>query len=289
MTHDIPTTPRVGRAIKRGIARQRTLWWRIRGGPSVGRQGTRILFYHRVTEDRDPLAVSPSQFAEQMQFLAREGYATSDIATLVSQAQAPPNPNLVGLCFDDGYADVVDNALPILKQHGFSATVFIATGVTSGTSIFTWYGRQPKLISWADIVRLDGDGTLRFEAHTVTHPNLLALSDDDVIREISDSKHDLESRLGRSVTVFCYPGGFFGRREQALVEKAGFFVATSCEPGLNSAETPRLALRRTAVECWDRLVDFEAKMAGAHDSEGTTRAIYRGVRTRLATPRDGNR
>ena len=45
---------------------------------------------------------------------------------------------------------------------------------------FAWYERQPPLLGWDEIAELDRGGTLRFEAHTVTHPNLLAVDDDDV-------------------------------------------------------------------------------------------------------------
>ena len=80
------------------------------------------------------------------------------------------------MSFDDGYRDVAENALPVLEELGFTATVFIVTGAVDGTVTFGWYERQPELLSWAEIEHLDATSALSFEAHSETHANLLTLS-----------------------------------------------------------------------------------------------------------------
>ena len=67
------------------------------------------------------------------------------------------------------------------------------------------------------------------------------------------------------MTGFCYPAGVYGERERELVARAGFAVATTCEPGANTHGSDLLALRRTAIDGGDRLADFRAKLAGGHD------------------------
>ena len=126
---------------------------------------------------------------------------------------------------------------------------------------------------------LDGSA-LSFEAHTITHPNLTALAPDEAGHEIAGSKAALEARLGRAVTGFCYPAGVYGARERELVARAGFAVATSCEPGANTPDVDPLELRRTAVGRGDRLADFRAKLAGGHDRPSVLRAAYRRARFR---------
>ena len=168
----------------------------------------------------------------------------------------------------------------MLERHGFRATVFVATGVIDGRVSFSWYERQPAVLSWDEIVALDRRSPLSFEAHTVTHPNLTAVGEAAARREIADGRTALEDRLGRPVTGFCYPAGLYGPRERALVAAAGFSVATTCEPGANSAASDPLALRRTAVDGGDRLSDFRAKVRGGHDRPSALRAAYRAVRYR---------
>lgn len=265
--------------VKAGVTRVRSAWWLVRSRGDPDRSGIRILFYHRVSDDDDALAVSPRRFREQMELLAAEGYTVVDLAgavELLEHGILPPE--VVALNFDDGYRDVAENALPVLNRLGFKATVFLPTGVIDGTASFAWYAKQPPLLGWDEIAELDGAGTLTFEAHTVTHPNLLLLDDDASRREIAQSKLDLEARLGRPVEAFCYPAGLFGERERAFVAEAGFHVAVTCEPGVNVPGADLLTLRRRQIDPRDRRIDFRAKVGGGHDTPLPLRGLYRRLR-----------
>jgi peptidoglycan/xylan/chitin deacetylase (PgdA/CDA1 family) len=265
--------------LKAGVTRTRSAWWLVRSRGRPDRNGIRILFYHRVSDDDDPLAVSPRRFAEQMELLARAGFAVVDLAGAVELLEAgTAPPDVVALNFDDGFRDVGENALPVLERLGFKATVFLPTGVIDGTASFLWYDEQPAMLSWEEVVELDRAGTLRFEAHTVTHPNLLLLDDEASRWEIAQSKLALEERLGRTVEAFCYPAGLFGERERGFVEGAGYRVAVTCEPGVNRPGDNPLTLRRRQIDPRDRRLDFRAKVGGGHDTPLPLRGLYRRVR-----------
>ena len=262
--------------LKAAATRARSTAWSLRTAGQEEREGLRILFYHRVSDDRDELAVSPRNFRRQMDYLATESYRVIDVvqaAELLDEGRPPPRT--VGLSFDDGFLDVAEQALPLLAERGFRATVFVAPAVVDGWAKFGWYKSQPPLLGWDEIVELDREGTLRFEAHSLTHPNLLALRDAAAWEEIMGSKTSLEARLGRPVLAFSYPSGLFGLRERGLVAAAGFRVAVSCEPGVNTSGTDRLALRRRQVDRRDSLLDFRAKVGGGHDSPLPLRGVYR--------------
>jgi peptidoglycan/xylan/chitin deacetylase (PgdA/CDA1 family) len=265
--------------VKAGATHVRSAWWLVRSRGRLDRSGLRILFYHRVSDDDDPLAVSPGRFREQMELLAREGYEVVDLASAVALLERGVSaPGVVALNFDDGFRDVGENALPVLERLGFRATVFLPTGMIDGTSTFAWYDdEQPALLSWEEVGELDG-GALTFEAHTVTHPNLLLLDDEASRHEIVYSKLDLEAHLGRPVEAFCYPAGLFGVRERAFVEEAGYRVAVTCEPGVNVPGTDLLTLRRRQIDPRDRRVDFRAKVGGGHDTPLPLRGVYRRLR-----------
>ena len=264
--------------------RARSAAWlvRTRGRPDIG--GLRILFYHRVSDDRDELAVSRLNFRRQMDYLASEGYRVVDVVHAVELLDAgDPLPRTVGLSFDDGYWDIAEHALSILVERGFRATVFVAPAVIEGTASFSWYRRQPPLLSWDDIVELEEQATLRFEAHSLTHPNLLALDEAAAWHEIVGSKRALEARLERPVQAFSYPTGLFGERERKLVVEAGFRMAVSCEPGVNVLGTDRFALRRRQIDARDSLLDFRAKLAGGHDTPPPFRSFYRRLHYGMGT------
>jgi peptidoglycan/xylan/chitin deacetylase (PgdA/CDA1 family) len=268
-------------AVKAALTRTRSARWRLRTDRAPDLRGTRIIMYHRVAGDGDELAVSPRRFREQMAFLASRGYAVLDVVSVVrGLADGALPERAIGLSFDDGFADVAEHGLPVLEEHGFRATVFVATGVTSRRAEFSWYQRQPPLLEWSDIVELDARGTLRFEAHTVTHPDLRTLHESEARREIGGSKAELEAHLGREVTCFAYPSGLFGDRERRLVREAGYEAAVTCEPGVNTVGTDRFALRRRQIDARDTLGDFEAKIGGGHDTPLLFRGVYRRMRYR---------
>jgi peptidoglycan/xylan/chitin deacetylase (PgdA/CDA1 family) len=266
-------------SVKPALTRARTVAWRRRGARAAASAGLRILFYHRISDDRDPLAVSPGRFAEHMATLRADGYEVVDVVTGAQRlASGASVERLLGLCFDDGYRDVAEHAVPALERHGMRATVFVATGVAGGRARFEWYARQPPVLGWPEIAALDRGSPLRFEAHTVTHPNLLRLDADAARREIEGSKAELEDRLGRPIAAFCYPGGCFAPRERELVARAGFDFATTCEPGANRPDTDPLALRRLPVDALDRAADVRAKAEGGFDRPLAVRTAYRRAR-----------
>ena len=265
--------------VKAAVTSARSVAWmaRTRGRPDTG--GLRILLYHRVAEDDDPLALPPRRFRQQMDHLASEGYRAVDLIEALELLEAGRLPaRTMGLTFDDGFADLAEHALPVLVRHGFRATVFVTTGVTDGRLSFPWYERQPPVLGWDEIIELDRQGTLRFEAHTVSHPSLLAVDDATAATEIRDCRHELEGRLGRPVSAFAYPAGLFGERELRLVAEAGYTAAVSCEPGVNWPGSDRFALRRRQIDSRDRLIDFKAKIGGGHDTPLPLRGAYRRLR-----------
>jgi len=276
---------RLVRPAKTMLVRTRSTRWSL-AHKDGELQGLRILFYHRVSNERDDLAVTPRRFREQMDYLLREDYSVLDVHAAFEQLEAGRlPPRTIAVNFDDGYQDVVEHALPVLAERGFRATVFVVPAAVDGTAVFSWYRRQPQLIGWDDILALDREGTLRFEAHSVSHPNLAVLPLDEAAAEIRGSKLALEARLGRRVRVFCYPGGIFTAREEALAADAGFELAVSCDPGLNLGGGDRFALFRQSIEPGDNLLDFRAKLSGGHDAPLPLQRLYRRLRYPTEPPR----
>jgi peptidoglycan/xylan/chitin deacetylase (PgdA/CDA1 family) len=273
---DLQLGPSAVAVAKAAMTRARSLAWRARGGRPA--PGIRILFYHRIADEDDSLAVRPAAFREQVEHLAAEGYRIVDVPEAARLAALGDTGRVVGMSFDDGYRDVVEHGGDVLARHGATVSVFVVPGVVDGTARFTWYERQPAVLSWDEIAALDADSPFRFEAHTVTHPNLLALPEEEARAEIARSRELVAERLGRPVEAFCYPAGLYADRERRLVGEAGFTAAVTCDPGPNGPSTDPLLLRRTAVELRDGMVDFRAKVAGAHDTPLPLRSAYRRLR-----------
>jgi peptidoglycan/xylan/chitin deacetylase (PgdA/CDA1 family) len=100
-----------------------------------------ILLYHRVAKlDSDPwaLAVTPRRFAEHLEVLRQH----ARLMQLQQISQELRDGNLadrsVVVTFDDGYADNLHNAKPLLKRHDVPATVFVTSGYVGRKRAFWW-------------------------------------------------------------------------------------------------------------------------------------------------------
>jgi peptidoglycan/xylan/chitin deacetylase (PgdA/CDA1 family) len=184
-----------------------------------------ILMYHYVRAidaTADPLgfrlSVRPDRFAEQMDWLAEHRYQPMTVSALAAclrgEARCPARP--MAITFDDGYANTVTEALPILQRHGFPATFYIITGMVGNPGYATW-----------DQLRELRDSGMEIGAHTVSHPALTALPLDLARAEIIESKAELESRLDITITSFSYPSGNYNEAVAALVRAAGFTSAVT--------------------------------------------------------------
>lgn len=172
----------------------------------------------------------------------------------------PRMPHTVMLTFDDGYADLYDNAFPLLEQFGLKATVFIVTGAVGGMSHWTtdsaYVPRQ--LLSRAQISEMRRYG-VQFGSHSVTHQKLTDLGNTRLRSEVVDSKAMLEDLLGEEVTSFAYPSGRVDERVRGVVAEAGYKIAFTTRPGLNHWGDP-LLLNRAEISEVDTTADFLMKL-----------------------------
>jgi peptidoglycan/xylan/chitin deacetylase (PgdA/CDA1 family) len=100
-----------------------------------------VLLYHRlgpVADDPQLLSVTAEHFAEHLRLIA-EHYVPvrlGDLVPAAAQGRAPPRA--VAITFDDGYADNLLAAKPLLERSGAPATVFVASGYVRGGQPFWW-------------------------------------------------------------------------------------------------------------------------------------------------------
>ena len=250
---------------KAALVRGQALAGTVRGG--TRRPGLRILYYHRISDERDALAVTPAAFGRQMNALAASGQRVVDLYEVDGLA-LQPDEAAIAITFDDGYRDVLEHALPVLREHGFPSTVFVVPGAIAGVAPFSWYGAgaMPPLAGWDELRAQERTGHVHFEPHTMTHPVLTTISLEHARSEIAESKQVVEEELGRPARIFCYPGGYYSPREVDLVRDCGYRAAVTCEFGANAAPFAHNELRRTIVERSDPLWLFRARLAGATDA-----------------------
>jgi peptidoglycan/xylan/chitin deacetylase (PgdA/CDA1 family) len=189
-----------------------------------------ILMYHGVADvAQDPyqLFVTPSRFAEQMTWLKRRGLRGVGIGTLIDAMRAGREPGLVGITFDDGYVNVLDNAVPELLRHDFTATMFIISGRLGGTNEWD-EGPVWPLMSAGQVAEVAAAG-MEIGSHSATHVRLSRVGGDRLEAEVSGSRASLGELMGAPVRGFAYPWGSNDVAARRAVRNAGYDYACAVE------------------------------------------------------------
>lgn len=234
-----------------------------------------ILTYHH-TEQAPPkgfpmrsLWVSPSSFSTQMHWLSLLGYRGLSMSDLMPYLQGEKKGKVVGITLDDGYQSNVIQALPILKNHGFSATCYVVSGRLGQHN--EWdaaIGMAKAALMSGEDMRTWVDAGMEVGSHTCSHADLNLLSYEEARHEMLQSKSDLENLLQKSVTQFCYPYGHFSHEHEAMVSQVGYKAATTTHRG-RACSTDRItALPRVPVVRSTYSIQFLLKiLTGYEDSK----------------------
>lgn len=205
-----------------------------------------IMMYHSVAErEHDPhgLAVSPVRFAEQMETLRRRGLRGVSMAELTAASAAGSARGLVGITFDDGYADIVDHALPVLRHLGFTATAFVLAGRIGGVN--EWDEGTPWPLLDASGIRSWLDAGFEVGSHGTLHLHLAGADPKSLQSEVAASRDALAELTGQPIAGYAYAYGSMDEAARAAVAEAGYEYA--CAVGASRAVWGRFAWPRLYV------------------------------------------
>jgi peptidoglycan/xylan/chitin deacetylase (PgdA/CDA1 family) len=246
-----------------------------------------VLCYHAVVDDWGAdLAVSPAAFEEQITCLRDRGYRG---VTFHDAVTAPPAGRAVAVTFDDGFRSVVDFAYPILERCGFPATMFVVTRFVGTADPLAWAGIDHWLdsqnaadlaaVSWEELRDLAAAGW-EIGSHTCTHPHLPLCVEDQLVRELVDSRQRCEEELGITCRSLAYPYGEVNAKVELAARRAGYLTAAGL-PGSFRYLSP-LAWPRVGVWHGESLSRFRLKvspMFGRLQSSRTWPAVEAAARS----------
>ena len=211
-----------------------------------------VLTYHSISDGPPPSCVRPRRFAEQLDFLLAAGWKAIGLQELVGRIEAgdASEPATFAITFDDGYADFLSDALPVLEKRALPATLFAVSAadrdqldqrdqldldqLAGGAG-----GRLLRRDELAEVARRG----VEIGAHTVSHRRLTALDDATLDRELAECKCTLEAIGGARISSFAYPFGDFDRR---VMRAAGvhFRAAVTTQLAAVTASVHPLAIPR---------------------------------------------
>lgn len=230
--------------------------WNPAGVTPGGYQIVPILTYHNLAEQaKGRLVLAAASFREQMRYLKTNGYRVVSLAEFIEftrlNRQLPQRA--VVLTFDDGYHAFKDHAYPVLRELGFTATLFIYTD---------WVGAGRASLSWADLREMAAAG-MDIQAHSKTHADLRRAQGETEAQYARRMQAELEQpqelfnrNLGRRSQILAYP---YGRWEEGLLPKVkeyGYIAAFSVRRQGNASFVRPLAGHRSQIYSEMTLDDF---------------------------------
>ncbi len=183
-----------------------------------------VLMYHSISPSEQPdphrIRVHPERLDRHLRLLRRLGLRGVSLAELVAAAERGVATGLVGLTFDDGYADFLTTAVPVLARHGMTGTLYVVAGRLGGSN--GWDdGPRLELLD-VDGVRAVAAAGHEVGSHTLTHVRLSGADPATLAEEIIGSRQVLQEILQADVPGFCFPWGDFDEAAADTARAAGY-------------------------------------------------------------------
>ena len=234
-----------------------------KGGLTLkGYQTVPVLSYHNFSLDKSPnkMTVTKASFEEQMNLLKEKGYRVIPLDQLIEfldfKGQIPKKS--VVITIDDGWRTLYDIAFPVLKRHGYPATLFVYTDLIVGSS---------KTLSWGLIQEMVREG-LCLQGHTKSHRTLTVMDKkesfqayfESIERELSESARIIKARTGKEVRYLAYPNGETNPLVIELVRKKGYAGALTVKRGGNPSFIHNYRINRSMIYGDLSLSQFEKNL-----------------------------
>jgi peptidoglycan/xylan/chitin deacetylase (PgdA/CDA1 family) len=209
-----------------------------------------ILLYHSVSSQPSraiaPFAVSPEVFAQHLDLIADGHIAltVSQLLSLLDSGDAIP-AGAVLITFDDGFADNLEVAAPLLEARRLPATIYLTTSELR-ESAPSQNGQSSQMLSWSALDDLEAAG-FEIGAHGHHHRQFDVLPLSTVTQDIGLCKELLEERLGHRVATFAYPHGYSSAGVRQAVRAAGFDAACGVRNALSHPFDNRWSIARLTV------------------------------------------
>lgn len=232
------------------------------------RQATFLCYHSVATAGPEFLTVTPELFAEHLDHIAGRGLATGGLAELERIAAGQRQPPTVFITFDDGFRDNYETVLPLLRERGMQAFVFVLPPLVDGGAPLAWsevdedarrYPEEMCSVDWRMLEEMK-EGGFEVGAHTLSHPHLRELRDEALREELLDSRRRVVERLG-SCDTFAYPFGEWKPHVAAAVADCGYRFAFTLPTVRSQWRADELTIPRINIDHRDSGRRFAAKIS----------------------------
>jgi peptidoglycan/xylan/chitin deacetylase (PgdA/CDA1 family) len=232
-------------------------------------RGATFLCYHSVAPQGPRyLTIAADLFERQLALLRRRGVRGGDLAALEKLAAGGPGERTAFLTFDDGFRDNHATVLPLLREYGFPAFVFVLPPLLEEGGAFAWpeveadWERHPatlRSVDWAMLGEMK-EGGFEVGSHTLSHPHLPTLRGERLREELWQSRAAIKDRLGACDTL-AYPFGEWSAAVAAAAAECGYRYAFTLPTTRGQRHATPLSIPRVNVDYRDDERRFAAKLS----------------------------
>jgi peptidoglycan/xylan/chitin deacetylase (PgdA/CDA1 family) len=238
--------------------------------------GLVVLLYHRVGATTDsPVDIAEADFVAQLEEVVARGPLNLSEAVAALTDDAMPSGFTPGrrvvVTFDDGTADFVDHALPLLVRHGVPATLYLATRFVEERIAYPDGARPP---SWAGLGDALSTGLITIGTHTHSHALLDRVDPATAAAELDRSIDLIGERLGVLAEHFAYPKALLAgpETEREVRRRVRSAALAGTRPNRFGATDP-YRLARSPISRADGMSWFGRKLDGGMVLEDHVRQL----------------
>lgn len=184
----------------------------------------KVLLYHNISENyhssQTDMNISAGEFEKHIISLIENGYNIISFDTYLDHLNGLcelPEKSVI-ITFDDGYLSNYTEAFPILRKYGVCGTVFVVTSRVGS------FDTQYPHFTWKQAKEMVDSGTMSIYSHTVSHPDMLKLSANEIAYEVRKSKYIIEKNLARKCNILAAPHGLFSKTATFVIGESGYDV-----------------------------------------------------------------
>ena len=221
--------------------------------------GTCVVLYYHMVEQKER-----QKFAWQLDNILRN----AEPVRADTKTPLTPNTHYVAVTFDDGFVDILENAVPELMGRSIPFTIFVPTGYLGKYPEWiekkeyrSYRGRVMSEAQVRDIRKLE---LVTIGSHCVSHTDLRLMDENSAKKEIQGSKNELENIVGQKVSLLSFPHGGYTDKCIKFSRQAGYERVFTIKPSLGLLSADEFITGRISVSPGDWLFEFKLKVLGAY-------------------------
>ena len=215
-------------------------FYKITKLPKYSKNKRIVLCYHSIGDTGWRFSVGTKNFEKHIKFL-KKNYKFISLDEVLAGKKSG-----IHIAFDDGYTDVIENALPLLEKINVKATMFALSDYKNANR--TELDNNLPIINYNQLKYLHNKGW-EIGSHTRTHSHLGKMQNFALEDEIVKSKKELEKNLGFSVKYLAYPKGTYSKKIIEYVKKAGYQNAFTVDGyDISAGDKDPMKLSRISIE-----------------------------------------